>query len=97
MSSPLPKTEIASALADLPGWSHEADGLVKTFKFGSFREAISFMVRVAFEAEELNHHPDWSNAYDKVIVRLTSHDAGGKVTSNDVELAKRIERVNWAN
>ncbi len=97
MSSPLPKSEITSALANLPGWAHEADGLSKIFKFGSFREAISFMVRVAFEAEELNHHPDWTNAYDKVMVRLTSHDTGSKVTSKDVDLAQRIERVNWAN
>jgi 4a-hydroxytetrahydrobiopterin dehydratase len=95
MSSPLPKSEIKSALAELPGWAHEADGLTKIFKFGSFREAVSFMLRAAFEAEEMNHHPDWTNVYDKVIVRLTSHDAGDKVTVKDVDLARRLQQVSW--
>jgi len=95
MSSPLSKSEIKSALQELQGWNYEADGLTKIFKFGSFREAISFLIRAAFEAEEMNHHPDWTNVYDKLIIRLTTHDAGGKVTAKDVELAKRIQRISW--
>ena len=62
---------------------------------GSFREAMSFMVRAAFEAEALNHHPEWTNVYDRVVVRLNTHDAGGKVTAKDVELAKRIQEISW--
>jgi 4a-hydroxytetrahydrobiopterin dehydratase len=95
MSSPLPKTEIENALASLAGWKWENDTLVKTYKFGSFREAISFMVRAAFEAEAMNHHPDWSNVYNRVAVRLTTHDAGDKVTAKDLELAGHIQRVSW--
>ena len=95
MSKPLTSEEIAQAGTKLPGWAFERDALTKTFKFGSFREAMSFMVRVAFEAEELNHHPDWSNVYNRVVVRLNTHDAGNKVTARDVELAGRIQRLSW--
>jgi 4a-hydroxytetrahydrobiopterin dehydratase len=95
MSKPLTPQEITSALAPLTGWSLERDALTKTFKFGSFREAMSFMLRVGFDAEELNHHPEWTNVYNRVIIRLHTHDAGGKVTSKDVELAKRIQKISW--
>ncbi len=71
------------------------DALVKTFEFGSFREALSFMVRAGFEAEALNHHPDWTNVYNRLTVRLNTHDVGGKITSKDVELAKRFEAISW--
>ena len=94
-TTPLSPQEIQTALSALKGWAFEKDALAKTYTFRSFREAMSFMVRVAFEAEELNHHPDWSNGYNKVAVRLSTHDAGGKVTAKDVELAKRFERVSW--
>lgn len=95
MSSPLTPAAIEAACARLPGWSHERDALAKTFTFGSFREAFSFMTRVAFEAEDMDHHPEWTNVYQKVSVRLNTHDAGGKVTARDVELAERIERISW--
>ncbi len=95
MSTPLKSEEIASALSGLAGWERKNDTLAKTFQFHSFREAFSFMARVAFEAEESNHHPDWSNSYNQVTIHLATHDAGGKITAKDVELAKRIERINW--
>ena len=95
MSKPLTPDEITSACAKLPGWKLERDALTKAFKFGSFREAMSFMARVAFEAEELNHHPEWTNVYNRVQVRLNTHDAGDKVTNNDVELATRIQKISW--
>jgi 4a-hydroxytetrahydrobiopterin dehydratase len=95
MSKPLTSEEITAACAKLPGWTFERDTLTKTFKFGSFREAMSFMGRIAFEAEELNHHPDWSNVYNRVVVRLNTHDAGNKVTANDVELATRMQKISW--
>jgi 4a-hydroxytetrahydrobiopterin dehydratase len=97
MSQPLTPQEITSACAKLPGWAFERDALTKAFKFGSFREAMSFMVRVAFEAEELNHHPEWTNVYNRVLVRLNTHDAGGKVTGKDVELATRMQKISWVN
>lgn len=86
---------IHEALAKLPGWRFEKDALAKDFAFGSFREAMSFMVRAGFEAEALNHHPEWTNIYSKVAVRLNTHDAGGKVTAKDVELATRFEKISW--
>lgn len=69
--------------------------MVKEFSFGSFREAISFMVRVSFEAETRDHHPEWTNVYDRVVIRLSTHAAGRRVTHRDVDLAQQIERINW--
>lgn len=83
------------ARGGLPGWAFERDALTKTFQFDTFREAMGFMLRVAFEAEQMNHHPDWSNTYNRVVIRLNTHDAGGKVTASDVELAKRIQKISW--
>jgi len=93
MSTPLTTGEIEAALGELQGWTRDGDALAKTYAFGTFREAFGFMTRVAFEAEALNHHPEWTNVYNRVAVRLNTHDAGGKVTAKDVELAKRMERI----
>jgi 4a-hydroxytetrahydrobiopterin dehydratase len=93
MAKPLSPDEVATALATLPGWQLERDALAKEFKFGSFRDAMAFMVRVGFEAEAADHHPEWTNVYNRVAIRLNTHSAGGKVTGKDVELAKAIEIV----
>ncbi len=93
MAKPLTPEEIAAALGGLPGWTRERDALAKEFKFGSFREAMAFMVRVGFEAEAADHHPEWTNVYNRVAIRLNTHSAGGKVTAKDVELAGKIESV----
>jgi 4a-hydroxytetrahydrobiopterin dehydratase len=93
MAQPLATAEIQAALAALPGWAFERDALAKNFQFKTFREAMGFMVRAAFEAEAMNHHPEWTNVYNRVAVRLNTHDAGGKVTAKDVKLAGRIEKV----
>ncbi len=87
--------KVKAALTELPGWKVEDNALSKVFVFGSFREAFGFMTRVAFEAEALDHHPDWSNGYDKVTIRLTSHSLGDKITEKDAELARRIQRISW--
>jgi 4a-hydroxytetrahydrobiopterin dehydratase len=92
-AQPLAEPEIAQACARLGGWAWQRDALAKNFAFGSFREAMDFMVRVGHEAEALNHHPEWSNVYNRVAIRLSTHDAGGKVTAQDVELATRIEKI----
>ena len=97
MSTPLSSADIQSALGSLPGWTVERDALAKTFTFDSFRAAMSFMVRPGFEAEEMNHHPEWTNVYNRVAVRLSTHDADNKVTRKDVELAKRLEKISWAD
>lgn len=90
---PLSDEEIHHALTTLPGWSREGDSLAKTFTFKNFREAMAFMVRVSYEAEALDHHPDWTNVYRTVSIRLNTHDAGGRITAKDVSLAGRIEAV----
>ncbi|MBI2813398.1 MAG: 4a-hydroxytetrahydrobiopterin dehydratase [Opitutae bacterium] len=94
-SQPLITAEINAALPALPGWLLDRDALAKEFKFGSFKEALSFMVRVGFEAEAMDHHPDWTNVYNRVAIRLNTHDAGGKVTAKDVALAKKIQALSW--
>jgi 4a-hydroxytetrahydrobiopterin dehydratase len=97
MAQPLTDSELAIALTSLPGWKRERDALAKEFKFGSFREAMAFMVRVAFEAEAMDHHPDWSNVYNRVVIRLNTHDAGGKITAKDVALAQKIQKISWVD
>ena len=82
---------LEAALADLPGWRRSDDGaaLERCFAFRDFTEAFAFMTRCALVAEKMDHHPDWSNVYRRVDVKLTTHDRGG-VTALDVELAKRM-------
>jgi len=82
-------------LRALPGWKFQRGALAREFKFGSFREAMSFMVRVGFEAEAMDHHPEWTNVYNRVSIRLNTHDAGGKVTAKDVNLARKIQGISW--
>jgi 4a-hydroxytetrahydrobiopterin dehydratase len=94
-NTPLTAAKITAALTGLPGWALKRDALAKSFTFGSFREALSFMVRAGFEAEAINHHPDWTNVYNRVAIRLNTHDAGGKVTAKDVELAQRLQKISW--
>ncbi|MFB6249494.1 MAG: 4a-hydroxytetrahydrobiopterin dehydratase [Salinibacter sp.] len=90
---PLSDDAIADALDDLPGWTHEDDRLKKTYEFSDFREAISFVVRLSFYAEEMMHHPELENVYNTVSIALTTHDADGQVTEMDVELASQIEAL----
>lgn len=90
---PLSKQQIENELEQLDGWSFEDDTITKEFSFPNFKEAMSFMVRVGFEAEALVHHPDWSNVYNSVSIRLSTHDAGDKVTEKDIKLAKAIEDI----
>ncbi len=93
-TKPLDHATIETALAALPDWAFERDALSKEFRFGSFPEALSFMVRVGFEAEAMNHHPEWTNVYNRVAIRLNTHDAGGRVTAKDVKLARRIQEIS---
>ena len=76
------------------GWAHEEGGkaLVRTFIFKDFSEAFAFLTRVALQAEKINHHPEFTNVWNRVDFRLTSHDAGG-VTDRDVGLAQAINRL----
>lgn len=95
MTKPLTPEEISAALPALVGWTVGGDSLAKTFTFSTFREAMSFMVRVGFEAEAADHHPEWSNVYNRVVIRLNTHDAGSKITAKDVALARKIQAISW--
>ncbi len=84
---------VKEALAGLEGWTLASDGLAisRTFTFANFSEAFAFMTRCALAAEKLDHHPEWTNVYRTVEVKLNTHDAGG-LTALDFELAKRMSR-----
>ena len=75
-------------------WSEKNDKLVKIFEFNNFVEAFGFMTKVAIIAEKMDHHPNWSNVYNKVSIELSTHDAGGIVTDKDRELAKAIDAIS---
>ena len=94
MSRPkaLPPSEIESRLAALPGWSLANGKLHREFRFPDFVRAFAFMSEVAFHAEKLDHHPEWSNVYAKVAVDLVTHDAKG-ITELDFELARRMSEI----
>ncbi|NJL74393.1 MAG: pterin-4-alpha-carbinolamine dehydratase [Saprospiraceae bacterium] len=74
-------------------WQEENNKLVASFRFKNFREAFAFMTEVAFYAESHNHHPEWSNVYNRVSIALTTHDAGNIITEKDRKLAAAIEQV----
>ena len=88
----LSSEERQAALAELPGWSwdEERDAIARSFRFGDFSEAFAFMTRVALAAEQADHHPEWSNVWNRVDIILTTHDAQG-LTAKDVALARRID------
>lgn len=90
---PLTKEAIAAALDELEGWELDDGQLSTSYEFEDFRSAVSFIVRIAFEAEAMNHHPEIFNVYNQVDIALSTHDAGGKVTEMDVALAKKIEAL----
>ena len=90
----LTEGERREALAALPAWRLRADGLAieREFRFRNFRAAWGFMSEVALLAEKHDHHPEWTNVYDRVTIVLTTHEAGG-LSERDVRLARAIDRV----
>ena len=88
----LSKKQIAAGLSKLDGWSMVKGNLHRVFKFKDFTQAFAFMKRVALAADRMDHHPDWSNAYNKVTIDLSTHSAGG-LTKNDFELAEKIQKI----
>ena len=88
----LSQIDIDEELKNLSGWNVVNEKLHKEFQFDSFNQAFGFMTRAAMEIEKMNHHPEWFNVYNKIIIELTTHDAGG-ITKNDVNLAKILNSL----
>ncbi len=88
----LSEKEISAELEKVPGWSVAQGKLHRVFEFADFRQAFSFMTAVALAAEAMNHHPDWSNVWNKVTIGLNTHSAGG-ITKNDFDLAAQIQKI----
>lgn len=85
---------LEAALNTVNGWRHDAEGraISKEFKFRDFSGAFAFMTRVALLAEKADHHPEWSNVYNRVSIRLTTHDAGG-LSEKDIAMARAIDAL----
>jgi 4a-hydroxytetrahydrobiopterin dehydratase len=89
----LSEAQIAVELGKLDGWSVVKGNLHRLFEFKDFSQAFAFITRVALAAEKMDHHPDWSNAWNKVTVDLSTHSAGG-LTKNDFDLAAKIQQIH---
>ena len=94
MNQPMEENEIQSQIKNLPGWTWADDKIHKSLVFPDFREAMSFLVKLSFEAEQLDHHPEIYNSYNRVKISITTHDVGGKVTGKDFQLAHAIEKLS---
>lgn len=94
MVQKLDDAQRAALLARFPDWTHEPtrDGITRQFKFDDFAQAFGFMASVAIIAEKMDHHPEWSNVYNRVDILLTTHDAEG-LSGRDVALAEAIEAL----
>ena len=93
MASPkLTTSQIENQISDLSGWTVQDEKLHKQYQFNSFVEAFGFMSSVALVAESMNHHPNWSNVYNRVTIDLNTHDSGG-ISSLDFEFAKRADEI----
>jgi 4a-hydroxytetrahydrobiopterin dehydratase len=88
----LSDAKLTAALKGLPGWSVADGKLRRVFGFKDFSAAFAFMTQVALAAEKMDHHPDWSNSWNKVTVELVTHSAGG-LTANDTALARRMNEI----
>ena len=94
MIEALNEEERADALDALPDWDYDEarDAITRTLQFGEFAEAFGFMARVALVAEKRDHHPEWTNVWNRVDILLTTHDAGG-LSERDIELAQAIDAM----
>jgi len=88
----LPPEEVDAALRERPGWAVVGEALHREVTFADFREAFGFMAMVALAAEKLDHHPDWSNSWNTVVLDISSHAAGG-ITERCFELAAEVDRA----
>lgn len=91
MPEALSPRELTLALGSMPGWSGDVKGMTRTYRFADFKTAMAFMQGVAPAIDAANHHPEWSNVYNRVSVTLRTHDAGDRVTALDVTLARLLD------
>ncbi|WP_432410577.1 4a-hydroxytetrahydrobiopterin dehydratase [Rasiella sp. SM2506] len=89
---PYTEKEVVEKLKDFEGWEFDDNAIHTAFEFENFKETFTIMTRIAFEAERLEHHPDWANVYNKLHITLSTHDAGG-VTDKDFEFASIIDQL----
>tara|TARA_B100001248_G_scaffold261996_1_gene255461 strand:+ start:4348 stop:4635 length:288 start_codon:yes stop_codon:yes gene_type:complete len=94
MNHAMNQNEIESKLIHFPTWSLENEKLTKVLKMKDFREAMSFLVKLSYEAEQRDHHPEIFNCYNRIEIALNTHSAGGKVTMKDFELAAAIDAIS---
>lgn len=85
--------ELAAALTELPDWSIQDGKFHRQYKFVSFAQAMGWMMSAAIEADKLDHHPEWSNVYNRVTVDLVTHSLGNQIGNLDVELARKMEKL----
>jgi len=93
MSTAFTGEQIKEALVDLPNWVYTADKIRREYRFKSFVEAMGFIAEMAFACEKANHHPELFNVYNRVLIEITTHDEGNKITQKDIELAQEIEKI----
>ena len=89
----LSKTQIENEIATLPNWTVKADKLHAEFRFETFVDAFAFMTKVAFAAEASQHHPEWSNVYNRVTIDLVTHDADNAISQLDIDMARQIDTL----
>ncbi len=89
----LEKSELEETISKFPKWEYQEESLKRDFTFSDFREAFEFMVQVAEIAETLNHHPDWSNSWNKVSIAISTHSAGG-LTALDLKFVEKVESLS---
>ena len=89
----LETADLNAVLQELPGWEVKAGKLHKTIKFGSFAQAMGWMVSAAVYADKIDHHPEWSNVYNRVTVNLVTHDLDNAISNLDVDLARQMEKL----
>ncbi len=95
ISSRLESDRLPELLATLPGWRHvdeRGGSITREFRFADFAQAFAFMTRIALVAEKQDHHPEWTNVYNRVVITLTTHDAGG-LTMRDIDLARQADEA----
>jgi 4a-hydroxytetrahydrobiopterin dehydratase len=89
----LTAAQVTQALGALPGWTGTTGGLVRTYRFTTFKAAIAYMQAGVDAIDRLDHHPEWTNVYNRITVQLRTHDAGNQVTALDVQLAVLLDHL----